>query len=327
MSTTRKTFKDILNDIETEHTEYTQSNEMLTDELVFDVPINDYDDVSILMHKDAHFGGSFSVMLEYYNNPDAPGVQEEFSINRIHELQEIEQSKDLNLSDSFLSPQDKALVLRSFQTYAKLKTITEESSNKNSIAYLISELILSEDEYPEKEIENLVKLGNTAVKDLIALIENLDFWNPLFPGYGNAPLFAIEALSAIKDPASLEHIFACVKRADFFAESQIMKAILSFGEDAKEFLVKVLSTVPISEDNTHAALCLQFFKDPKVSNLCFKLLQSDDLQLDSTFAQHLLLNLENLDDTESLANWAQEKSLPPQLQEEVRFILSLKKKK
>jgi hypothetical protein len=327
MNNSSKSFQEILNDLDQEHAEYAQNSDAVPEEMVFDIPVNDYEDMHVLMHKDAHFGGSFSVMLEYYQDEEAMGVQEELSIRRIQELQEVEETQGNNLSDKLLSPQDKAIVLRSFQAYNKLRTIAEKVSIDPSSAQLISHLILAEKENPIREIQNLIDKGDEAVDDLISLIQNPDFWNPLFPSYGHAPLFAIEALASIKNPKSLESIFYCLKHADFFTEGLVIKAIRSFGDVAKNFLKEVLQSEPHSKDNLYAALCLQAFNDPEISELCFKMLQEKNINHDTPLAQHLVLNLENLKNKEALKEWHKSTPIPPQLSEEIRFMLSLEEKK
>ena len=52
-------------------------------------PLVDALDHEILMHRDAHFGGLFSVMIDYYQT-EGKGVQPQFSLQRIEKLQQLE---------------------------------------------------------------------------------------------------------------------------------------------------------------------------------------------------------------------------------------------
>jgi len=52
-----------------------------------DLPLLDEIDTLILMHRDVHFSGSFTAMLEYYRNESAKGIQDEVEIERIRFLE------------------------------------------------------------------------------------------------------------------------------------------------------------------------------------------------------------------------------------------------
>ena len=66
-------------------------------------PVADMHDHEILMHRDAHFGGNFQVMLDYYAT-EGKGVQPDFEPKRIRELKDLQEKSDQNLSDTLLSP-------------------------------------------------------------------------------------------------------------------------------------------------------------------------------------------------------------------------------
>ena len=59
-------------------------------------------DNSILMQRDAHFAGSFPLMIEYYQK-EGRGMLNEIELSRIEELYEIEQRDGVNLSAVMLS--------------------------------------------------------------------------------------------------------------------------------------------------------------------------------------------------------------------------------
>ena len=55
-----------------------------------DLPILDELDTEILKHRDAHFGGNFQVMIDYYEQ-EGIGVVPDFDIDRIVELHELQE--------------------------------------------------------------------------------------------------------------------------------------------------------------------------------------------------------------------------------------------
>ncbi|MES2122812.1 MAG: hypothetical protein V4492_08575, partial [Chlamydiota bacterium] len=58
-------------------------------------------DHDILMHRDAHFGGSFALMLEYYQK-EGKGAHPEFGTSRIEELMRLEDECGENLAELVL---------------------------------------------------------------------------------------------------------------------------------------------------------------------------------------------------------------------------------
>ncbi|NDE82578.1 MAG: hypothetical protein EB051_03035, partial [Chlamydiia bacterium] len=64
-------------------------------------PVMDSQDHEILMHRDAHFSGNFSIMLAYYEE-EAKGSYTDFEPKRIRALKEIEEKSQINLADELL---------------------------------------------------------------------------------------------------------------------------------------------------------------------------------------------------------------------------------
>jgi len=110
-------------------------------------------DIEILMHRDAHFGGSFEIMLEYYEQ-DGVGVMPDFDIEQIEHLQKIEIDHKQNLAETYLPDAAKDSVEESKRIYHQLREVYDQKGEK-----LISDLILSEEHLPEKEIQALVNQG------------------------------------------------------------------------------------------------------------------------------------------------------------------------
>ena len=61
------------------------------DDFLEDFPIAYSIDNAILMHRDAHFGGDFDVMLDYYQK-EGKGISKDFDIERIQELAQVQKS-------------------------------------------------------------------------------------------------------------------------------------------------------------------------------------------------------------------------------------------
>ena len=83
-------------------------------------------------------------------------------------------------------------------------------------ARLIADLILSEEEEPTKEIEAVVAQGTSILPDLFIIIENEDFYDPLFPGYGYAPYLAIQCIGQIGDASGVIPLFQTLSRENYF---------------------------------------------------------------------------------------------------------------
>ena len=99
----------------------------------------------ILMHRDAHFGGDFDVMLDYYKK-NGRGVSIEFDIERIQEVADAQHASGKDLSPLLLSGPEAERVANSRRLYKDLRELCESGNKKNLAPRLIAELILSEHE-------------------------------------------------------------------------------------------------------------------------------------------------------------------------------------
>ncbi len=249
-------------------------------------PLLDESDMEILMHRDVHFGGSFRVMLDYYKNQGV-GVNDEFSYERIAELHQAEQAYGENISKKLLPSHSFEEVTRAKELYLKLRDVYE-STPKDSLAQLLSNLILSEDEVPTKEIKALVDKGPEAVNGLIHIIDSTDFYNPLYPGYGRAPLFAAEALAKIGDPKAIRPLFHALRNDSFEVDEALHAALKAFGNEAKTFLLQRVQRKPYSRENELAASALALFlPDKEIQTTIKALLQSPEVQKRELFSSYL----------------------------------------
>ena len=94
-----------------------------------DLPITYTIDNAILMHRDAHFSGSFPIMLEYYRN-EGQGICPEFEIGRIEELAQTEAKTGKNLSATLLSGPEAEKVGRARESYKKLQSHLRDRQSK-----------------------------------------------------------------------------------------------------------------------------------------------------------------------------------------------------
>ena len=71
---------------------------------------------------------------------------------------------------------------------------------------------------------------------LIDLLRNEDFYDPLFPGYGEAPVLAAKCLGLIGDKRAIISLFEAIGEGDFFNEDIILDALHVIGNPARDFL-------------------------------------------------------------------------------------------
>jgi hypothetical protein len=257
-------------------------------------PLVNAEDHAILMHRDAHFGGQFPIMIDYYRQ-GGKGVNPDFKLERIEELAALEMQLQQNLAALFLSSGEAQRIADAKEAYKNLRTIYEIEKTKTPYPKLIADLILSEDEEAEAEVNAIVKEKGSIVPFLIDLLGNEELYDPLFPGYGQAPSLAVKCLGKIGDKRAIISLFEAIGQGDFFADDFIFKALQQIGEPAKAFLLKVVEGHPINEDNERAAIALiQFKEDREVAKTCLKLLQDPEIQKDPCLPTYLVLVCEGL---------------------------------
>ncbi len=279
-----------------------ENNEFIDTDLE-NFPLVDALDHEILMHRDAHFGGLFSVMLEYYAQ-EGKGVQPQFTLDRIEKLDLMEKQVKQNLAAVFLLADEMQKVADSREAYRQLRSIYEINNPKNPQPKLIADLILTEDEEAEPEIEAIVQEKGSIVKLLIDLLRNEQFHDALYPGYGLAPSLVVKCLGRIGDKRAIISLFEAIGTGDFFQDDIILEAIKEIGEPAKEFLLRVVASHPINEDNEKAAIALVEFKDEQVAEKCFELFKQPDFQADPCLSTYLILACEYLKSPASRAEFA-----------------------
>lgn len=219
-------------------------------------PVMDSQDHEILMYRDAHFSGNFSIMLAYYEE-EAKGSYTDFEPKRIRALKEIEEKSQINLADELLDEEEQRQILIAKEKYLSLRDLYNQE--EDSLAKALADLILTEDMEAEEEITQVVSYGKEAVDSLIQLIVQDDFYNPLFPGYGMAPAYAAKCLGLLKDPKAIPALFSVIGKVDFVIEEAVIDALRQIGPGAQEFLTKVLLHRPFTKENENAAIALLSF--------------------------------------------------------------------
>jgi hypothetical protein len=221
----------------------------------------DEEDRDIIMHRDAHFGNSFPLMLHAYKT-EARSAVLDTSIRRIESLALQEAALKQNIAPLLLTGADAEKVAMARKLYQDLREICEaQSAAKPTVAVAIAELILAEEE-PTKEIANVIKHKERAIPHLLQVISSSHFRDSLFPGYGFAPIAAAKALGKLKATAAIPALFDLLREYNFDYDEAAIAALHAIGDPAKEFLIKQLRAQPISESNERAATALTRFNVP-----------------------------------------------------------------
>jgi len=285
-----------------------------------DIPLLNAIDLEIIMHRDTHFGGSFTVMREYYEK-DKIGVMPDFELSRIEELDALEGSLGENLSEKVLPPGLEEEVARSKNLYLSLRNAYDTPL---PIPKALSDLILAEEEDPKKEIKKVVSFGKEIVPALLDLLNAVDFYNPLFPGYGRAPILGAQCLAKIKNVDAIPHLFHALGQENFFVDEAFISALVSFGEPAKEYLLRQLQKRPFSKQTEHAAIVLSSFPlDEEIAIVAlFELSQKEVLEREN-LASYLICASEGLKkehDRQTFLTLANLDTTPASLKSEFQLI-------
>jgi hypothetical protein len=295
------------------------------DELLRDLPLSDAVDNEILMHRDSHFGGKFSIMLDYYES-EGKGTDPEIKLSRIHQLMEMEQQLGKNLAPAMLTGPEAEEVGRAREAYKQLRSIYEIENLQSPIPRLISDLILTEDEEAEKEVDAVVQAGPDIVPSLISLLMKDEYLNPLFPGYGFAPILAAECLGKIGDESSIRSLFEVIGKDSEEIEMAAIDALRNIGDPAKTFLIQVLEGRPFTADNRNAgmALGLGFIGDEEVASTCFEQLKVWEGEENQTFLGFLVLSCVGLQSElrDSFKVWAESRPFSSDLSFEFEAVFS-----
>lgn len=196
------------------------------------------DEMLILMHRDVHFSGSFSAMLEYYQ-AEGIGAVDEIDPEDILHLKTLEEQNIPLL----LGAEEKRQVLEGKEAYKKVQALYE-----NPDTCLFADLILAEEEVFEGFTEKHLPW-------LIDLLHDSAFSDPLYPGYGLAPARAAKVLGKLQKDEGTKALFERLLHIGD-EEVYLQEEILSALAYAKDFLIERLKSRPITFDNVAAAMAL-----------------------------------------------------------------------
>ncbi len=256
--------------------------------------LTDEEDTEILMHRDAHFGGRFDVMLDYYR-AGGKGVCDNIDVERIERLQEAEQLAGQDLAALLLTGAEAEKIARVRRAYQGLRDICEMDASTNIHPRLVADLVLSEEEDADGEIAAVAAQGSSIIPSLLQLLHAREFYDPLYPGYGFAPGLAARCLGMIKDPSAIAPLFEAIDTGDFFDEEDIFHALYEIGPAARDFLIRLMVLRPMTLDNERAARALTHFAmDPKVSEMALQQLQDPEVAHHENLAAYLVLCCEGL---------------------------------
>ena len=178
---------------------------------------------------------------------------------------------------------------------------------------------------PEKEIQAIVAKGKDVVPTLIYLLSSHTFYEPLNPGYGRSPIFAAKCLSEIQDERAIPVLFEALGQDNFFTDEEIIKALASFGNLSKAFLITRLKSVPFSNDNEYAAIALSgFTDDSEIGFASLEVLEKEDTLKKPLFASYLVFACSNLDkasEQERFIAITKKKNLPKTILEEMMIVV------
>lgn len=231
--------------------------------------MGDAEAATILMHRDAHFGGDFDAMLEYY---DTEGKGCYFDIADVLAVAESERAHGVDLTALMLTGADAERVARAREKYEELTEIYEGTRSEK--ARLMADLILSEEEDEEAAVLAVVKKGSEMVGPLLELLQSDAFADPLFPGYGYAPSLAARCLGRIGGAEVVPYLFESIGDENSALDEEAVVALHHVGEPAKQFLLNIAKGRRVSNDTERAAYLLTLFApDPEVAEACKALLE------------------------------------------------------
>lgn len=293
---TRRAFESMLDSIlSRSYEQYEDFEEQRPEGLTFygdelaDLPLFDEEDILILMHRDAHFSGSFSAMKEYYANPEAKGVLEEIDPERIEFLESVQTRIKHDLAPLLISGPNAEKVALAKKTYAELQDVATKAPSSPEGALALA--ILSEEDI-DTTLDHLAKQLQTRPESLLLLATSELFNDPLFPGYGTAPIMAIRLLGQMKYEPAIRGLFSLITRADFDTESAALAALKQIGAPARQFALSQLASYPFTADHERAVLVLiEFLPDVEIESI-FTSLVHDTRLTNPRLKEYLSIGLE-----------------------------------
>ncbi|MCE5293902.1 MAG: HEAT repeat domain-containing protein [Chlamydiales bacterium] len=283
-----------------------------------ELPLLEEEDRDILMHRDAHFGKNFQIMLEHYEE-EGVGAVLDVDADRIAGLMNLESQLGQNLAPYLMQGADAEKVAQSIRMYQALR---EQIENKKEVPLVaaIGELILSEDD-PEVTAEKAASYGKKLIPYLIQLIQTPVLYDPLFPGYGQSPVAACLTLGHLQATEAIKLLFGLIGTENFDTESAAIRALRLIGEPARTFCLQQLSSRPITKNNERAAIVASSLDcDDEMQEALLCQLEDKDVQRIESLTTYLVLAVSCISPhyRERFKNILQ--SLPESAQQEMRSL-------
>jgi HEAT repeat protein len=150
------------------------------------------------------------------------------------------------------------------------------------------------------------------------------------PGYGRSPVFAAKCLAQIQDERAIPPLFEALGQDNFFTDEAIIKALASFGEPSKNFLIGLLKSEPFSNDNEYAAVALSGFgDDPDIARVSLEVLEKEGTLNKPLFSSYLVFacsNLRQASEQERFIAITKQNNLPKTILEEMKIVIKNWKK-
>lgn len=291
------------------------------------LPITDDLTNLILMHRNAHFGGKFEFMIEYYEN-EGIGCCNDFDLSDIKKLAKLQFQMKQDLVLTTLSKIELEKIKNVLEIYKGLRKLSTLSKNENSIPSLLANLILTEEETPTKEIEALSK-NEKAFTYLLDLFQSEEFLDPLFPGYGRSPSHVATCLGKMKSEKAIMPLFGNLTADNFLHEEAIILALKEIGKPAFDFLINVLQNEPFTIDNERAAVCLTSFGENEAfATTSLKLLKNFQTLNYPNLVVHLILACLGLKDKKDIETFLElRQQLPKAFDPDFQYVSSKLKRK
>lgn len=245
------------------------------------LPLLEEEDRDILLHREAHFASSFALMLEAYENETRAAVLD-IDAASIRRLMHIEEKLGKNLAPIILQADDAKKIAQVRKMYKLLRDASGAELGP------ISDMILSEDEDFEAIAKKTAEFGPFLIPALRTIIENDILYDPLWPGYGQAPCIAAITLGLLQAASSIPSLFSMLQNDSFDVQNASLRALTMMQDESEKFCLAQLKSRPISRNNELAALALcSFTPDDEIINAVNSELQSIDVQKHKNLTAYL----------------------------------------
>jgi hypothetical protein len=260
-----------------------------------DFPVTEEHDQLILMHRNAHFSGSWAHMIRYYEE-EGVGAQDDISLERIEQLAIIERDAGHDLFSLVCSEEQQKRVKEAQDYYQRLRKLYGIHQQEAERPKLVADLILAEElEWPSV-LQRCLAEGAALVPLLIETLKQSELLDPLFPGYGLAFARVCEVLGKLGDSRAVIPLFEVLTETSkmperlFDIEQSAIEGLAHIGTPAKEFLLKILARRPVQPDHLPAAMALCNFALTPDDKTCILELKKEAAP-SSTLGQYLAILL------------------------------------